>query len=258
MTAFPDGLGVDLAGRHAVVTGAGGGIGSGCALAMARAGASLTLVVRSANKAAHVLREIQSAGGTACIAEADVLDAEQVAAVMSAAADNAPLNILVNVAGVNRTGPTIDQSPEDFRLVVDTNLIGTYHACRAFAGEVLRRDGTAAIVNMSSQMGSVGYPGRAAYCASKHAVNGLTKALAVEWAPVGIRVNSVAPTFIDTPLTRPMFEDAPFRQDVLRRIPLGRIGTVGEVAAAVLFLVSPAASLITGEVLRVDGGWVAW
>ena len=107
-------------------------------------------------------------------------------------------------------------------------------------------------------MGSVGYPGRAAYCASKHAVNGLTKALAVEWAPHRITVNAVAPTFIDTPLTAPMFEDEAFRQEVLRRIPMGRIGEVGEVSAAVCFLASPAASLITGQVLLVDGGWVAW
>jgi NAD(P)-dependent dehydrogenase (short-subunit alcohol dehydrogenase family) len=192
------------------------------------------------------------------VVEADVRDANQVAAAMSSAAGNAPLSVLVNIAGVNRTGPTIHQSPDEFRLVMDTNLMGTYHACRAFAKEVLQRDGTAAIVNMSSQMGSVGYPGRAAYCASKHAVNGLTKALAVEWASMGIRVNSVAPTFIDTPLTRPMFEDRQFHEDVLRRIPLGRVGTVSEVVAAVLFLASPAASLITGEVLRVDGGWVAW
>jgi NAD(P)-dependent dehydrogenase (short-subunit alcohol dehydrogenase family) len=107
-------------------------------------------------------------------------------------------------------------------------------------------------------MGSVGFPGRAAYCASKHAVNGLTKALAVEWGPQGIAVNAVAPTFVRTPLTEPMLADEAFRADVLRRIPLGRIGEVDEVAAAVVFLASPAASMITGEVLLVDGGWVAW
>jgi 2-deoxy-D-gluconate 3-dehydrogenase len=111
---------------------------------------------------------------------------------------------------------------------------------------------------MSSQMGSVGYPGRAAYCASKHGVDGLTKALAVEWARHGITVNAVAPTFVRTPMTEPMFEDAEFREDVLRRIPMGRIGEPSEVTGPVLFLVSDAASLVTGEVLHVDGGWVAW
>jgi NAD(P)-dependent dehydrogenase (short-subunit alcohol dehydrogenase family) len=243
VTLYPDGLGVDL---------------SGCALALARAGAYLTLIDVRRDEAERVCSEILSAGGVASVAEADVRSEGQVAAAMASAAKNAPLSILVNTAGVNRTGPTLDQSPDEFRLVVDINLFGTYHACRAFAAQVIPRSGSAAIVNMSSQMGSVGYPGRAAYCASKHGVDGLTKALAVEWAPAGIRVNSVAPTFVHTPLTRPMFEDVAFREDVLRRIPMGRIGTVDEVVAAVLFLASPAASLITGAVLRVDGGWVAW
>ena len=111
---------------------------------------------------------------------------------------------------------------------------------------------------ISSQMGEVGYPGRAAYCASKHAVNGLVKALAVEWASVGIAVNAVAPTFIDTPLTRPMFEDEAFREDVLRRMPVGRIGTPADVVGAIVYLASDQAALVTGHVLDVDGGWTAW
>ena len=116
----------------------------------------------------------------------------------------------------------------------------------------------ARIVAISSQMGEVGYPGRAAYCASKHAVNGLVRALAVEWAPLRISVNAVAPTFVDTPLTRPMFEDQAFREDVLRRLPIGRIGTPSEVVGAIVFLASDQASLVTGHVLAVDGGWTAW
>lgn len=123
---------------------------------------------------------------------------------------------------------------------------------------MIKRGGTGAIVNISSQMGSVGYPGRATYCVSKHAVDGLTRAFGVEWAKLGIRVNAVAPTFIDTPLTRPMFEELGFLAEFQRRIPMGRVGTVDEVAACVVFLLLPVASLTTGEILRVDGGWVAW
>jgi NAD(P)-dependent dehydrogenase (short-subunit alcohol dehydrogenase family) len=168
------------------------------------------------------------------------------------------LAICVTAAGLNRPGATLEQPIEDFELVVETNLQGTYLACRAFAAAVRARGRGGRIVAISSQMGEVGYPGRAAYCASKHAVNGLVKALAVEWAPIGIAVNAVAPTFIDTPLTRPMFEDEAFRADVLRRMPMGRIGTPSDVVGAVVYLASDQAALVTGHVLDVDGGWTAW
>ena len=171
---------------------------------------------------------------------------------------NDGLAICVTAAGLNRPGPTLEQPVEDFDLVVETNLRGTYLACRAFAAAVGARGRGGRIVAISSQMGEVGYPGRAAYCASKHAVNGLVKALAVEWAPIGIAVNAVAPTFIDTPLTRPMFEDEAFRADVLRRMPMGRIGTPSDVVGAVVYLASDQAALVTGHVLDVDGGWTAW
>ena len=171
---------------------------------------------------------------------------------------NDGLAICVTAAGLNRPGPTLEQPVEDFDLVVETNLRGTYLACRSFAAAVGARGRGGRIVAISSQMGEVGYPGRAAYCASKHAVNGLVKALAVEWAPVGIAVNAVAPTFIDTPLTRPMFEDEAFRADVLRRMPMGRIGTPSDVVGAIVYLASDQASLVTGHVLDVDGGWTAW
>src|SRR6185369_8330035 len=138
---------------------------------------------------------------------------------------------------------------EDFDLIVETNLRGTYLTCRAFAAALAGRQGR--IVAISSQMGEVGYPGRAAYCASKHAVNGLVRALAVEWAPLGVAVNAVAPTFVETPLTRPMLEDEDFRADVLRRLPIGRIGLPSDVVGAVVFLASQQASLVTGHVLAV-------
>jgi 2-deoxy-D-gluconate 3-dehydrogenase len=241
-----------LDGQHALVTGAGRGIGRACALALVEMGATVTLVARSGDELDEVAAET---GGVPF--PADVTDPGAVAAAVQAAREHGDLSIVVNSAGLNRPGPTLEQDVADFDLVMDVNVRGTYLVCQA-AGSVLVERGGGRVINVSSQMGSVGYPGRAAYCASKHAVNGLTKALAVEWAPHAVTVNAVAPTFIETPLTAPMFEDAEFKAEVLRRIPLGRIGSVEEVSAAVAFLASPAASLITGQILLIDGGWVAW
>lgn len=241
-----------LDGQHALITGAGRGIGRACALALLEMGATVTLVARSGDE----LEEVAAETGGVPFA-ADVTDPDAVAAAVQAAREHGDLAIVVNSAGTNRPGPTLEQDVADFDLVMDVNVRGTYLVCRA-AGAVLVARGGGRVINVSSQMGSVGYPGRAAYCASKHAVNGLTKALAVEWAPHAVTVNAVAPTFIETPLTAPMFEDAEFKAEVLRRIPLGRIGRVEEVSAAVAFLASPAASLVTGQILLIDGGWVAW
>jgi 2-deoxy-D-gluconate 3-dehydrogenase len=243
-----------LDGQHALVTGAGRGIGRACALALAEMGATVTLVARSRDELEAVAAE---ADGRAFVHAADITDPDAARAAVGASREHGDLSIVVNSAGTNRPGPTLEQPVADFDLVMDVNVRGTYLVCQA-AGEVLVARGGGRIINVSSQMGSVGYPGRAAYCASKHAVNGLTKALAVEWAPHAVTVNAVAPTFIETPLTAPMFEDAEFKAEVLRRIPLGRIGRVEEVSAAVAFLASPAASLVTGQILLIDGGWVAW
>jgi 2-deoxy-D-gluconate 3-dehydrogenase len=146
----------------------------------------------------------------------------------------------------------------EWDLVIQTNLRGTFLVCKAVGGRLLQGADGGRIINMSSQMGSVGYPGRAAYCASKHGVNGLTKALAVEWATHGVTVNAVAPTFIRTPMTEPMLADERFHSEVIRRIPAGEIGEVDDVVGAVLYLASHSARLVTGHILAVDGGWVAW
>lgn len=244
-----------LDGQHAIVTGAGRGLGRAAALALAEAGADVTLFARSENELETVAEEVRERGGTAATCVGDVRSANDVERLVEVAGEP---TICVTAAGLNRPGPTLEQSTDDFDLVVDTNLRGTYLTCRAFAAAATAHGHGGRIVAISSQMGEVGYPGRAAYCASKHAVNGLVRALAVEWAPAGIAVNAVAPTFVETPLTRPMLADDAFRADVLRRLPVGRIGQPSEIVGAVVFLASEQASLVTGHVLAVDGGWTAW
>jgi NAD(P)-dependent dehydrogenase (short-subunit alcohol dehydrogenase family) len=241
-----------LEGRNALITGAGRGIGRGAALALAHAGAAVTLVARSRDELEAVAAEI---GGPARVDVADVRDERQLERAVAAAA---PIDILVTAAGLNRPGPSADYATADWDLLMDVNVRGTFLACRAVGRRMIERESGGRIVMVSSQMGVVGYPGRAAYCATKHAVNGLTKALAVEWAPHRIGVNAVAPTFVRTPMTEPMLADPDFAAEVRRRLPTGEVATVEEVAAAIVYLASDAARSVTGHVLAVDGGWTAW
>ena len=241
-----------LAGRHALVTGAGRGIGRGAALALAAAGAAVTLVSRSRDELEAVADEI---GAAARVQVADVRDEEQVERAVAAAQ---PIDILLTAAGLNRPGPSTHYATADWDVLMDVNVRGTFLACRAVGRRLIERGAPGRIITVSSQMGAVGYPGRAAYCATKHAVNGLTKALAVEWAPHGIAVNAVAPTFVRTPMTEPMLADPDFAAEVRRRLPTGEVATVQEVAAAIVYLASDAARSVTGHVLAVDCGWTAW
>ena len=195
-------------------------------------------------------------GGAAHVA--DVTDPAQVAGILDAAAALGEASVLVNAAGTNRVGPARSYAIDDWDALFDVNVRATFLACQAFGDALLARGGSGSIVNLSSQMGTVGFPGRVAYCATKHAVEGMTKALGVEWAPHGIRVNAVAPTFVLTPLTKPMFEDPEFAAEVYRRLPTGELATIEQVADAARYLACDASGSVTGTVLRVDGGWTAW
>jgi NAD(P)-dependent dehydrogenase (short-subunit alcohol dehydrogenase family) len=167
------------------------------------------------------------------------------------------LDVLVNNAGTNAPQPFVEVDPDTLGRLIELNVRAAFRTAQSAARVMRRTGGGGAIVHMSSQMGHVGSPNRTVYCMTKHAIEGLAKAMAVELAPHGIRVNTVAPTFVETPMTAPMFADAEFRRFVLDQIPLGRLATVEEVAAAVLYLVSPGAAMVTGHSLRVDGGWTA-
>ena len=239
-----------LSGDLALVTGAGRGIGRGCAEALAEAGARVIAVARSADEleavAAHPSGRIEAW-------TADVTS-DALLRKIEALPD---LSILVNNAGGNRPQAFVDVDDESLDFVIDLNVRAAFRVAQAAVRSMLASGTKGNIVHMSSQMGHVGSPQRTVYCMTKHAIEGLTKAMAVELAPEGIRVNAVAPTFVETPLTKPMLDDPQFRAFVDDMIPLGKIGTIDDVVAAVLYLVSPGAGMVTGHSLRVDGGWTA-
>ncbi|HML11077.1 MAG TPA: SDR family NAD(P)-dependent oxidoreductase [Stellaceae bacterium] len=244
-----------LDGKIALVTGAGRGLGRGIALALAAAGAQVLLNSRSLQELEAVAAEIATAGGKATPLPFDVTDA---AAMRAAFEGIEKLDILVNNAGVNRPQPFLEVDEETLDRLLDLNVRALFLCAQATARLMAARQ-SGVIINMSSQMGHVGSErDRTVYVMTKHAVEGLTKAMAAELASKGVRVVSIAPTFIETPLTKPFFDNADTRKWILDRIPRGRAGTIDEVANAVVFLASPAAGLVTGSSLLVDGGWTAW
>ena len=237
-------------GKVALVTGGGKGLGRACAIGLAAAGAKVIAVARTEND----LKEVQSHNPDNITYWAeDVLNDRLYSKIESMD----QLDILVGCAGANKPQPISDITLETIDWLMDLNIRAIFRASQS-AAKIMLKQGSGSIINMSSQMGHIGAPDRTLYCTTKHAVEGLTKALAVELAPEGIRVNAVAPTFIDTPFTRPMFKNIEFKETVENNIALGHIGTVEDVAAAVIFLASPGAAMITGESLKVDGGWTAW
>ena len=254
----PAGLGATpsfrLDGKRALVTGAGRGIGLAAAGALADAGAHVTLAARTESEIEAAAEAIRARGQKA---EALILDVTDLAAVQAAIARAAPFNILVNNAGTNRPKPLLEVTVDDFDAIIGLNVRAAYFVAQAVARRLIEAKQPGSIVNISSQMGHVGAARRTVYCASKHAMEGFTKAMAIELAPHNIRVNSLGPTFLETPLTRPFFEDAAFKAEVLSKIKLGRLGQLGDITGAIVFLASDASSLMTGSALVVDGGWTA-
>jgi NAD(P)-dependent dehydrogenase (short-subunit alcohol dehydrogenase family) len=243
-----------LDGKRALVTGGGRGIGLAAASALAQAGAHVTLAARTVAEIEAAAHAIRARGEAAAAMPLDVTD---VAAVRAAIAEAAPFDILVNNAGMNRPAPFVDVTVEDFDAIVSLNLRAAFFVAQAVARRLIEASRPGSIINVSSQMGHVGAARRSVYCASKHAMEGFTKAMAIELAPHCIRVNSLGPTFLETPMTRPFFENQAFRAEVLGKIKLGRLGQLEELTGAIIFLASDASSLMTGSALVIDGGWTA-
>jgi len=243
-----------LDGKSALVTGASRGIGLAAAVALAQAGAKVTLAARSEDELAAACKDIHANGGKADYVVIDVTDAAAVDAMVAA---RGPFHVLVNNAGMNRPKPLVEVTNEDIDDIFTLNVHSVFYLTRAVARGLLKAGQPGSIINISSQMGHVGAPRRTVYCASKHAIEGMTKALAWELGQQNIRVNYLCPTFIETALTKGMFDDPEFKQSVISKIALGRIGQIEEVMGSVVFLASGASSLVTGSALMLDGGWTA-
>jgi NAD(P)-dependent dehydrogenase (short-subunit alcohol dehydrogenase family) len=247
----------DVQGQVALVTGAARGIGRACALALAHAGADVALGLRDAHSGADLARQIETMGRRVLRLQMDVTRLAEIQdAVETTVARFGRLDILVNNAGLAPGNLAENVSEADFDLTIAVNLKGTFFASQA-AGRVMIEQHYGRIINLGSQAGFIALPTESVYCMTKAALSHLTRCLAVEWAQHNITVNAVAPTFIHTPGTEECLADDAFRADVLSRIPLGRVGEPMEVAGAVVYLASPAAALVTGTTLLIDGGWTA-
>jgi len=243
-----------LDGCKALVTGAGRGIGLAAASALADAGADVCLLARTETEVSAVAEALCARGDAATAFAIDVTDT---AAMTQLISEQGPFHILVNNAGTNRPAPCVDYTETDYDDVMALNVRSVYFTTRAVTRGLVAAGLEGSIINISSQMGHVGGVGRTVYCASKHALEGFTKALAWELGESGIRVNTLCPTFIETPMTEPMLEDKTFMDRVLSQIALGRLGQVEDLMGAVVYLASDASRLVTGSALMVDGGWTA-
>ncbi len=241
-----------LDGRRALVTGASRGIGLGCAVALAEAGADVVLAARGGTELETAVSTLTDQGFSA---EAAVLDVTDKASVNQLMLGSKPFDILCNSAGMARHGPAMTTAEADFRDVFELNVEAAYFLAQSAARQMRGRGGS--IIQISSQMGHVGGIDRAVYSATKHAVEGMTKSMAIEWGPENIRVNTICPTFIKTPLTASTFADPEKREWIASKIKLDRIGEVEDIMGAVVFLASDAAAMVTGTSLLIDGGWTA-
>ena len=243
-----------LDGKRALVAGASSGIGLGCAVALAEAGANVTLAARRSDLLADVVAAMDAQGLRASALTLDVAD---VAATRIGVAQNGPFDILVNSAGLARHSPASETTEADFDAVSDLNVKGAYFLTQSVAKGMLDAKIPGSLINISSQMAHVGGIDRAVYCATKHAVEGFTKAMAIEWGPAQIRVNTICPTFIRTPLTEATFNDPDRLAWIREKIKLGRPGDIADIMGAVVYLAGDASALVTGSSMRIDGGWTA-
>lgn len=254
MTDLPRTPSFDLSGKTALVTGASSGIGMGCAVALAEHGANVVLSARSAAKLEKIANTLTGKGLEASALPLDVADIEATAGAVAA---NGPFDILINSAGMARHAPAAETSAEDYNAVMDLNVRGAYFLTQAVAKGLISAGRPGSLINISSQMAHVGGIDRAVYCASKFAVEGFTKSMAIEWGAHKIRVNTICPTFILTPLTRPTFDDPDRKRWVLEKIKLGRAGEIEDIMGAAVYLASDASAMVTGSSMLIDGGWTA-
>lgn len=243
-----------LDGKRALVTGASSGIGLGAAVALGQAGADVILAARTLDTLNECVDAMKSQGLHATSLQMDISDIEQSQAKI---AEQKTIHILVNSAGSARHSAAVDTNQADYDFVTDLNVKSAYFITQAIAKQLLVANSPGSLINISSQMAHVGGVDRAVYCATKHAVEGFTKSMAIELGPKQIRVNTICPTFIRTPLTKPTFDDPEKVKWLEQKIKLGRVGEVEDIMGAVVFLASDASSLVTGTSLLVDGGWTA-
>ena len=253
MTDLPRPPSFDLTGKRALVTGASSGIGQGCAVALAGAGAHVVCAARGAERLEATVAAMRAAGYSAA---ALPLDQGDLVALEAALSDTA-YDVVVNSAGLARHGPALDTTPADYDAVMGVNLRSAYFLSAWAARAMIAAQKPGSIIHISSQMGHVGGVDRAVYCASKHGLEGMVKAMAIEWGKSNVRINTVCPTFIRTPLTQATFDDPDRAAWIMEKIKLPRVGEVDDIMGAVLYLASGASAMVTGTSMLIDGGWTA-